>query len=197
MSVRRWVLGALCAGTIAAAPAAGRADPAVQGITYAAIPIVLWALFAAEPQEPQQDYVTFGGGAFDIVDGVSTTGEFRVEYRPGVMLWKVKPFLGMAATGEGGFYAYGGLRLDAYFGRRIVVSPSFALVGYHQGDGKDLGSSGVARSGFDISWRFDDDSQLGIAFHHMSHGEVFGDNNPGTEMLAVTYSLPLSRIFGR
>ena len=25
----------------------------------------------------------------------------------------------------------------------------------------------------------------------------FGDNNPGTEMVAVTYSLPLSRIFGR
>jgi hypothetical protein len=186
----------LCAGAIAAAPMAGRADPAVQGIEFGAIPIVLWALFANAPEEPQQDYVTFGGGIFDAVDGIDRAGEFRFEFRPGLMLWKFKPFIGMAATSDAGFYAYGGLRIDAYFGRRIVASPSFALVGYHRGDGKDLGSSGVARSGFDIAWRFDDDSQLGVAFHHMSHGEVFGHVNPGTEMVAVTYSIPLSRIFG-
>jgi len=196
--VRRAVVGAVAALALASATAApSRADPAVQGITLVSVPFLIWALFADSPEGPQHDLFTFGVGWFDAIDKNDQAAEFRFEYRPGVFLWKFKPFLGLAGTSDSGFYAYGGLRIDAYSGRRIVVSPSFALVGYHQGDGKDLGANGVARSGIDISWCFDNNAQLGLAFHHMSHGRVMGDLNPGTEMISLTYSIPFDTIFTR
>jgi len=192
--VIRAFLAALAVCWAGAAPA--RADPAVQGIVIASVPLLIWSMFADGDGDAQPDFLTLGGGQFDVIDDENQAGEFRVEYRSNLWLWKFKPFIGAAGTTDEGFYGYGGLRLDVYFGRRLVVAPSVAAVGYEEGEGKDLGSSAVLRSGLDVAYRFDDDSQLGLAFHHMSHGEVFGEENPGTETLAVTYSIPLKNILG-
>jgi len=187
------------AGIIALGAAGGPAragDDSVRAIVIGSVPLLIYALFADQPEDGGTDLLTFGGGMFDAVDDENQAGEMRMEYRSDTLLWKFKPFVGAAATHKGGVYGYAGIRLDVYLFRRLVVAPSFALVGYKHGGGKPLGSYGVARSGFDISFRFDDNSQLGLAFHHMSHGEVFGEFNPGTETLALTYSIPFDRITG-
>ena len=118
-----------------------------------------------------------------------------MEYRSDFFLWRFKPFVGVDGTSDGGAYAYAGLRGDAYFGRRLVISPNVAPAVYYAGDGKNLGSAGVLRSGIDVSYRFDNESQLGVGFHHMSHGKVFSDLNPGTETVTVTYSVPMESLF--
>jgi hypothetical protein len=174
-----------------------RADPAVQGIAIASAPLLLWALFEKEPTTRDPDLLTGVGGWFDGMDRENEAALFGLEYRSNLWLWKFKPFIGAMGTTDKGFYSYAGLRLDAYFFKRIMVSTNMAPTLYVRGNGKDLGSMGVLRSGLEVAYRFDDLSQLGAGFHHMSHGKVFGNLNPGTETIEITYSIPLSKLFGK
>lgn len=169
-----------------------RADPSVFAISAAGVAALAWAVFGPKPAHEDPDMLTLGVGSFDAVDGEARAVDLRVEYRPDYAIYYLfKPLLGIAGTTDGAIYGYAGLRVDAYLGDRFLISPNVSLTGYHQGGGKDLGSAGVLRSGIDASFRFNDGSRLGLSFHHMSHGRVFGDVNPGTETFLITCSLPL------
>jgi hypothetical protein len=74
-----------------------------------------------------------------------------------------------------------------------VITPSIAIGGYSRGEGKDLGNPPVvARSGLDFEHAFDDGVRVGVAYHHISNGKVFGQaENPGTEIVGLTLSIPL------
>ncbi|MBT5810587.1 MAG: acyloxyacyl hydrolase, partial [Rhodospirillaceae bacterium] len=61
-------------------------------------------------------------------------------------------------------------------------------------DGKDLGNTVEFRSGVELAYRLDDRARLGVAFHHISNASL-SDNNPGTETLTLTFSLPLDNLF--
>jgi lipid A 3-O-deacylase len=173
-----------------------KADPAVTGIAIASVPLLLWSLFEKEPTGRDPDLLSLNAGIFDIVDDEDRAVTFGMEYRSNLWLWKFKPIIGAAGTTDRSGYFYAGLRLDAYFGKRFVISPSLAPTLYHYGSGKDLGSPAVLRSGLDFAYRFDNKSELGVGFHHMSHGKVFGNLNPGTETVHVFYAIPLSSLFG-
>ena len=95
-------------------------------------------------------------------------------------------------TTDAAFYAYAGLYTDFYFGKRVVLSPSFSIGGFHEGEGKDLGGEFLFRTGGEIAWRFDDWSRLGIAYHQISNFGIY-DDNPGTEILVITYSLAFTK----
>ena len=94
------------------------------------------------------------------------------------------------ATSDGGAYGYGGISFDLFFGRRIVLTPSFAAGYYHEGNGRDLGHEVEFRSGVELAYRFDDRTRLGVLFYHLSNAGL-GDHNPGTEVLSLSYSIPL------
>lgn len=173
-----------------------QADPAVQGIIAASVPVVIWGLFSEEPWRLEPDQLAVGGDWFDGVDGEDSAAGLRLEYRSGQPLWKLKPIFGLSATTDAAVYGYAGLRFDVYFARNFVISPSIAAAAYYEGDGKDLGSNLLLRSGLEAAYQFEDRSRLGINFYHMSHGEVFGDDNPGTETFGVTYSTPTYNLFG-
>ncbi len=130
-------------------------------------------------------------GAFDINDDKKAY-EFRGEYRPNIKIWKFGPIIGLSGTGDKGIYGFAGLGMDLYFGRRMVLTPSAALVGYHKGDGKSLGGEFQFRTGGELAWRFDNWSRVGVGFHHISNAGIY-NSNPGTEILALTYSLPLRK----
>jgi len=137
-------------------------------------------------------FLTFGAGVTDITKGDEAIN-FRLEYRHNQKLfWEIKPFIGVDVAVDGAFYGYFGLAADLYFGRRFVLTPNLALGGYSNGD-KDLGYALEFRSGFELAYRFDNRSRLGIAFHHISNANL-GDKNPGTEQLMLNYSLPFDTI---
>lgn len=140
------------------------------------------------------DFLAVSLGAFDVNDD-ETTVEARLEYRSDWRWWMFKPFGGAMANGDGGGYVYAGVLIDLFFGRRIVVTPSFAPGAYIEGDGKDLGSVLEFRSQIEVSYRFDDRSRLGVALSHMSNAGI-GDENPGTENLVLTYAVPFDALFG-
>lgn len=151
--------------------------------------LVLLRPGAAAAADP--DYLSFSAGAFDIND-TETAAEFRVEYRSDWRRYILTPMIGLMANSDGGVYGYGGVFIDFYFGRRLVVSPNFAIGGYRQGNSKDLGSTIEFRSGIEFAYRFDDRSRLGLAFQHISNASI-DEKNPGTESLVLTYSIPFGK----
>jgi hypothetical protein len=172
------------------------ADPSVLAIAGVSVPMLLWALFEPEPQARGPDLLTFKGGMFDVVDGENTAADFGAEYRSNLWLWKFKPFIGVDGTSDGSVYTYLGVRLDAYFAKRILLSVNVAPTLYVPGNnGKDLGSNGVLRSGVELGYVFDGGYQVGAYFTHMSHGKVLGSYNPGTEVAGATFSVPIDKIF--
>ena len=95
------------------------------------------------------------------------------------------------ASSDGAFYGFGGVLVDFYLGRRFVFTPSFAAGLYEDGDGKDLGHAVEFRSSVELAYRFNDRSRLGMSFYHLSNAGL-SDNNPGTEVLSLNYSIPLN-----
>lgn len=134
-------------------------------------------------------FLTVGGGYYDINDN-QDAAEFRVEIRRADKIGIFKPFYGLMGTSDRAFYGYGGLLVDIFFGKRVVLTPNFAAGLYADGDGKDLGHAVEFRSALDLAWRFDNHARLGLSFYHISNASI-SSNNPGTEVLSVVYSIPL------
>ena len=136
------------------------------------------------------DFLTLAAGYYDIYQKKHEAAEFRAEYRSDRKIWIFKPFVGVMGTTDSAFYGYGGVLVDVYFGRRWVLTPSFAAGYYEEGDGRDLGYELEFRSSIELSYRFDNRTRLGLSFYHLSNANI-GDFNPGTEVLSIVYSIPL------
>lgn len=136
------------------------------------------------------DFLTVAVGAFDLVQDNDDAIEFRAEYRSDKKIWIVKPFVGLMGTTDSSIYGYGGFLVDVYFGKRWVLTPSLAAGYYEEGDGLDLGHEVEFRSSIELSYRFDDRSRIGLSFYHLSNASI-SDDNPGTEVLSIVYSIPL------
>ena len=136
-------------------------------------------------------FLTIGAGVFDLNDD-ETTGAVSLEYFGDGRLWIFQPMIGAMVTFDGAMYGYAGLGVDLFFGRRVVLTPSFAVGAYIENGGKDLGHPVEFRSGVKLAYRFNDLSRLGIDFHHLSNAGL-DDLNPGANQLLITYSLPFSR----
>ncbi len=142
------------------------------------------------------DFLSLAGGYFDWNRTKNTAIEFRGEYRSDAKFWIFKPFGGLMATSDGGFYGFAGVLVDVFLGNRFVVTPSFAPGYYEEGNGLDLGHEVEFRSQIEFAYRFDDRSRLGVAVSHMSNAGI-GDSNPGTESAMLYYSIPFDTLFGR
>lgn len=146
---------------------------------------------AAYADDP--DFLTIGAGLFDFNRQKDQGAEFRIDYRSDFKLWYFKPFLTAAGVSNGMTFIGAGILLDIYFGRRFVVTPSFAPTWWRgKTDDLDLGHGLEFRSQIEFAYRFDDRSRLGIAISHSSNASI-ADQNPGTETLLVNYSYPLGR----
>ena len=170
-----------------------RADPEVQGLAAATAIALLAELWGDAPKRAEPNWVVIEGGAFDPIKNERASAELGLEYRlHEFILWKIKPFVGAGGTTTGSFFGYGGLRIDTYWGSHIVITPSFAVVGYSEGNGKELGNPPIlGRFGIDFQYDLPDEIRLGVAFHHMSNGKVFGQqSNPGTELIGLTLAIP-------
>jgi lipid A 3-O-deacylase len=162
-----------------------------------------WAVLCAVPSaradgilsdDGEPDFLTMGVGYFDVFKD-KNAGIFNLEYRSSKQFFYLRPHVGMFGTTDGGFYAYTGVRLDIFLGRRFVLSPNFSPGFYFEGSGKDLGFVMEFRSGVELGYRFDNRGRLTAAIHHLSNASL-GDRNPGTETVTLYYSLPLDGILG-
>lgn len=145
---------------------------------------------AASAQEPS--FLSVGIGWYDINDDQDAI-DLRVEYRSKVkILGFVKPWVGVEITSDAAAYGIVGVLADIYFGRRFVLTPSFGVGVYADGDGKDLGSAIEFRPQLELGYRFDNRSRMALAFGHISNAHLT-DQNPGSEILTLYYHVPLDR----
>ena len=152
---------------------------------------LLLSAVAAKAEDPA--FVTLGIGGFDATQRDDQAVDFRLEYRH-KKVWLFKPWVGLEATSDGAVYGLAGILVDLFFGRRIVVTPSFGAGLYHDGGGKDLGGTVEFRSQIEVAYRFNDRSRLGIALGHISNADL-GEDNPGTEIINIYYSIPFEKVF--
>ena len=157
--------------------------------------LVLAFASASNAQADDPDFLSVSLGAFDTFDN-KTAVEGRVEYRSDWKFWIFKPFSGFMATSDKALYGYLGVLIDLYFGRRFVVTPSFAPGAWSRGDGKDLGHWIEFRSQLEFAYRLDDRSRFALSISHMSNAGL-DSTNPGEESVMLTYALPFSKLLGQ
>ena len=157
--------------------------------------VLLFAVFltsSAKAEDPA--FLTLSAGWFDINRQKDQGAEFSVEYRSNEKIWEFKPFLHAAGVSNGMTFLGAGVLIDVYFGRRWVVTPSFAPTFWRgKTSDLDLGHSLEFRSRLEVAYRFDDRSRLGLSFSHSSNASL-GDTNPGTESLMLNYSIPFHSV---
>jgi len=143
------------------------------------------------PDDP--DFLELQLGSFDIRH--AHTFAFDLEYRSDYKIFDVvKPMVGVLSTARGAVFGYGGFAVDFYLGQRFVLTPSLAIGAYSRGNDVDLGTAAPEfRSAFEIAYRFDDRSRLGVEFHHISNAGT-AKRNPGAETLLLTYAYPFSKL---
>lgn len=142
----------------------------------------------------EPDFLVLGAGAFDLLDDM-TAAEFDAQFRLNTRLWIFRPQVGLFVTTDSAFYAHAGIYTDLHLADRVVLSPSFSVGGFHEGDGKDLGGAVEFRSAIELAYKFDNKSRLGLQFGHLSNAGIY-DENPGEEFLIVNYSIPVT-VFDR
>jgi len=147
---------------------------------------------AAAETEPAGEpaFLVGNAGIFDVINE-DTTAQLGLEYvfSEENKLWVFTPMIGGFVTADEAVYAYAGIRLDIFFGRRIVLTPNFAVGLFEEGNGRALGQPLEFRSGLELAYRFDNRARLGLAFHHLSNAGL-SERNPGVETLVVRYAHP-------
>lgn len=126
---------------------------------------------------------------FTIKEGPKS-GAFRIEVQSGKRLWKFIPLGGLIVTTDVSFYGYAGLGLEFCLTPDWRVIPRLAVGIFHPFTGAGLGHPLEFFSSLEVAYRFKDRSRLGLSFGHLSNGGIT-NNNPGTEPLFLTYTVPL------
>jgi hypothetical protein len=128
-------------------------------------------------------------GAFEAFNSHNNAAEIGIEYRfaPLSSAFNLIPTLGLAMNSDGGYWAYAGVRYDWELSPKWTLTPNFAIAGYEDGAGLDLGYGMEFRTGLDLAYRLNENSRLALGIYHMSNADI-ADDNPGSESLIVTYS---------
>ena len=154
-------------------------------------------------------YDVFAIGMYNVkFDGSDTNPatDFRYERRFDNSLFeigpesenffKLKPFAGIEITSDSAAYFIGGIYLEDNLGTMFVgeesnfiLTPSFGVGYYDDGDGKKLGNSIEFRSTLEVSYELKNKNRLGLSFGHISNANL-GDKNPGVEIVSFSYQIP-------
>ena len=163
-------------------------------IKVVSIYLVAWLIITPARADNDPAYLSLGVGAIGVIANREQGSAFNIEYRSDIKFWEIHPFIGGFATSDASLYGYFGFLMDIYFGSRWILTPNTAVGAYLEGDGQDLGHALEFRSGFELAYRLNDRSRLGIAVHHLSNAGI-GNDNPGTETALLYYSIPLNNLF--
>lgn len=137
----------------------------------------------------ENNYITFGVGAFSVLDNDFSSTEFRLEYRHKNVWRELYPSIGAMVNSDGGVYGVFSLNYDVNLTSNIILTPFTGIGLYEENDSKDLGGPIEFRSGVELAYQFADDYRLGVNFSHMSNASIY-DKNPGAESLVLNLSLP-------
>ena len=87
------------------------------------------------------------------------------------------------------------IELEWFINSRWMIIPSLSAGLYYPVCGQGLGNTLEFFSRLEIAYQFKNLSRLGLVLGHMSNARV-GCENPGTEFLFLSYTIPVDHIFG-
>lgn len=171
--------------------------------------ILLISIFFVNTHVFASGYNVFAIGLFDVkFDGSETdpATDFRFEKRFNKSILEIgpesenffnlKPLLGIEATSDSAIYLLGGIYLEDNVGSlfageesNFILTPSFAVGYYDEGDGMKLGNNIEFRTSLEISYQLKNSNRIGLSFGHISNANI-GDKNPGVEILSLSYQVP-------
>jgi hypothetical protein len=135
--------------------------------------------------------LTVSAGTFGLFDALDNPYRVGVEYRSRPLgRWQLAPAAGLTVGASGTCFVYADLHRDFALGRHWTVTPSFGAGLFHGADDLDLGHVLEFQSGLEVARRFERGYRIGLVFYHLSNGGL-SEDNPGTEVLALTMALPL------
>jgi lipid A 3-O-deacylase len=133
-------------------------------------------------------------GAVGIKDSVQLSF-ISFEYTFNKRFWALAPHIGLLVTTQTAIYGYAGLGLEFCPASRWMIIPRLSAGYYYPFCDQSLGNSLEFFSSLEIAYRFKDRSRLGLILGHMSNARL-GSENPGTEFLFLSYTIPLDYLLG-
>lgn len=136
-------------------------------------------------------------GYYNVLNNEHNSIVMRAEYKPqtSVIFKKLKPWFGIQATTNASIWGGAGLLLEFNPVKNIVITPSVGVGFYAYGKGDvNLSHPIQFTSQIEMAYTLKNDNRIALAFSHMSHGGL-GGNNPGSETLALHYYIPTEKMF--
>jgi len=146
--------------------------------------------------QPDTSFFGLSVGMYDPINQGSKSTAFNIEWQPGLkIVGTLQPLFGAMATTRGAMMGYAGLGVPFNITSHVFLMPSLSLGAYNPGNDFDLKRHIVERPGVELAYQFDDKSRLGVSFDIVTNGESF-QGRDRAEMLALTYTMPLSAFSG-
>lgn len=136
-------------------------------------------------------HLMVGPGLFDV-DRTRPRWMGQIEYRWDVHCHHLRPLAAFFITTDTNFFVCGGLGYDIFFGKKVVLTPTFAPGLYYHGHGKKLGFPINFRSGIELAFVLGNKGRIGAQFNHISNAHMFY-KNPGANSLFIFYAIPMSK----
>jgi hypothetical protein len=158
---------------------------------FAALAVI--ALAAPAYARSGEEHVAVYGGEFEVFGSGTdqSSAMLGAEYRFADQFNGLRPVIGGFINDDSAAYGYAGAYWDLPLGTEpFIISPGFAVGGYHGGDSKDLGYGIEFRSTIEVAYKMDSGDRIGVALSHLSNAGL-GDHNPGVETLQAVYSYSL------
>lgn len=152
------------------------------------------AAYGVAQPDAGRAYLKLSAGVFDLVDDENTASDVALEYYPTLRWWRVRPLLGVGLNTDGSAYGWMAASLNLHLADPFIFGVSTGPAFYRAGsEGKDLGSSGLLRSGLEIGVRLPNTARLTASLHHMSHGGLMNPGkNPGAEVVSLNLVWPMN-----
>ena len=168
-------------------------------------PKLIGAILAAAAS-PAQAGEIFGGVYVHDVDtpltksGFESGADIQLGYRGGrIGSTPLQPYL-FGAVNSAGNTNYAAVGLSAKFGQKIFFRPGFGIA-IHDGsadkfqrtDRVAFGSRVLAEIEANLGYQLDTKFSVEASWVHMSHGQLFGRQNPGMDNIGVRLNYALGR----
>ncbi len=145
--------------------------------------------WASEPKKALgPSHLMVGPGLFNI-DRRHVRGLIQLEYRWAVNVRNLRPLVAFAVATDENFFLCGGIAYDIFFGKKVVLTPSFAPGVYYHSWGRNLGFPINFRSALELSFVLGNKGRIGAQFNHISNAHML-HRNPGANTLFVFYAIP-------
>lgn len=140
--------------------------------------------------KPTADLIFAVGNVAVFDSNIDNPLVYKLEYRFAKRLkWDLIPVVGAAYSEDNASFVFTTVEKDYKLKDNWIISPSFGLGIFKDGENLELGHTLEFRSGVKLYYEFKSKNRLALEFFHLSNGGI-SDQNPGTEPAFISVSMP-------